>query len=321
MTFAYGILLIVAIVLLILYITLIRKKEAWLLVLYSSACFVNLGYMLLSCSKTLEVALFFNAITYLGHIFMLISMFLTVARLCGVKHSRLLKIALISVGLIVFAAVCTSGFLPWYYKTVELEIVDGVTRLVKTYGPLHVVYLIYVLSYFVMMTATIIWAYVTKRMVAGKHAGLLTAVVTCNIAMWIIEKFIPLNFEFLSVSYILSEGMLFFLYWMMQDYVHKQEIPSPKKEEKNRILVVDDVPMADKVKAVMTHSGEDKKLTPRQLEVLEGILSGKSRKEMAADLNISENTIKMHVSQLYEALGVSGRDEILSIAYGKHINS
>ena len=51
-------------------------------------------------------------------------------------------------------------------------------------------------------------------------------------------------------------------------------------------------------------------LSSRQTEVLEGIIDGKSRKEIAADLHLSENTIKMHTSSLYRLLDVSSRDEI-----------
>ena len=44
--------------------------------------------------------------------------------------------------------------------------------------------------------------------------------------------------------------------------------------------------------------------------MLEGILDGKSQKEIANDLNISENTVKWHTGLLYGALNVSGRDEL-----------
>ena len=215
MAIAYGIILAVAIVLFVLYCTLIRKKEKWLLVLYACVCVVDLGYLLLSLSKTVEFALFANKVAYLGQIFLLISMYLTIAKLCGFKYTNKLPIALFSIGAIVFAMVCTTGYLPWYYKEVTLEYADGAAKLVKKYGPLHIVYLIYVLAYVVLMIATIIGSMYTKKVSSRKHAGLLTAAVLCNIAMWIIEKFVTWNFEFLSVSYILSLGMLFFLYWIM----------------------------------------------------------------------------------------------------------
>ena len=83
------------------------------------------------------------------------SMFLNIVSVCGFKYKKILPISLIIIGGIVFMLVCTSGYLPWYYKDVSLEFVDGAAKLVKEYGPLHIVYLIYVLTYFCIMIVTI----------------------------------------------------------------------------------------------------------------------------------------------------------------------
>jgi len=314
MAIAYGIMLVVSVALLVLYCALILKKEKWLLVLYVCVCLVNLGYLLLSLSKNVEFALFANKIAYLGHIFLLISMYLTIAKLCGFQYTKNLPIVLFSIGIVVFAMVCTTGYLPWYYKSVSLEHADGAAKLVKEYGPLHIVYLMYVLAYFVLLIATVIWSIKKKRVSSSKQAGLLTAVVVCNIAMWLIEKFITWNFEFLSVSYILSAGMLFFLYWMMQDYVHKNDVPPPViVEEKTPIFVVETQDKAEKIREILARLPEGKNLSVRQMDVLDGILCGKSRKEIAIDLHLSENTVKMHTTALFKALEVTSRDEIYAL--------
>lgn len=310
MAIAYGIMLIMAVTLLVLYCSLIRKKEKWLLVLFVSGCIVNLGYLLLSISKTVGFALFSNKIAYLGHIFMLLSMYLTITKLSGLNYKNKLPIALVLIGVTVFGMVATTGYLPWYYKSATITYVDGSTKLIKEYGPLHVVYLFYVLSYFLLIIFTVAWSICTKKVCSKKQAGLLSAIVICNIAMWIIEKFITWNFEFLSVSYILSEGMLFFLYWMMQDYVHKDEILA---HEKTRVIVLDSIPKAEKLERVLSLLPDGKKLTTRQMEMLDGILDGKSHKEIASDLNISENTVKWHIGLLYSSLNVSGREELFKI--------
>lgn len=50
-----------------------------------------------------------------------------------------------------------------------------------------------------------------------------------------------------------------------------------------------------------------KKLSPRQLEVLQELCQGASTKEVARRLGITENTAKGYERQLYEKLDVSGR--------------
>ena len=311
MALAYGLMLLIAIALLIVYCLVIKKKEKWLIVFYVSICIVQIGYLLLSFSKTIEIALLCNKITYFGQIILLISMFLTIVSVCGFKYKKVLPVLLFLIGGLMFMIICTSGYLPWYYKEVTIEHVDGATKLIKEYGPLHILYLIYVLSYFCLMIAAIVHSIVFKKVAEKKHAGLLIAIVLCNIVMWIIEKFVDWNFEFLSVSYVLSESMLLFLYWMMQDYVHKNNIPIYDKH--TSIVVVDKMTKAEKINQILTMLPTGTTLSPRQIDVLEGILDGKSRKEMASDLFLSENTIKMHTSSLYRVLGVNNRDELRAL--------
>jgi DNA-binding NarL/FixJ family response regulator len=48
-------------------------------------------------------------------------------------------------------------------------------------------------------------------------------------------------------------------------------------------------------------------LTPRQREVLELLVQGKSNKEIARDLKLGEGTVKIHMAGLFRALGVTTR--------------
>lgn len=50
-------------------------------------------------------------------------------------------------------------------------------------------------------------------------------------------------------------------------------------------------------------------LTERELQILRLVAHGKANKEIAADLGISEGTVKSHVSSITSKLGVSGRTE------------
>ncbi|MBO5224044.1 MAG: helix-turn-helix transcriptional regulator, partial [Clostridia bacterium] len=94
----------------------------------------------------------------------------------------------------------------------------------------------------------------------------------------------------------------------LQDYVRKDEVQSP-------IVVVDSVSISEKMKIVYTSLPDDVKLTQRQSQILELILDGKTRKEIASKLIISENTVKMHTSMLYDTLGVKNKEEIFALVY------
>src|SRR5258708_8177119 len=53
------------------------------------------------------------------------------------------------------------------------------------------------------------------------------------------------------------------------------------------------------------------KLTRREEEVLSGLMKSLANKEIAATLNLSERTIKFHVSSLLAKFNVRGRMELL----------
>lgn len=50
-------------------------------------------------------------------------------------------------------------------------------------------------------------------------------------------------------------------------------------------------------------------LRPRELDVLERLAAGRRNRDIAAELSISENTVKFHVASIYRKLGVRSRAE------------
>ncbi|MEZ5461719.1 response regulator transcription factor [Dokdonella sp.] len=55
-------------------------------------------------------------------------------------------------------------------------------------------------------------------------------------------------------------------------------------------------------------------ISPRELDVLKEIAAGRSNKEIAAQLNVSPNTVKTHVARLFEKLGAKRRTEAINRA-------
>ena len=55
-------------------------------------------------------------------------------------------------------------------------------------------------------------------------------------------------------------------------------------------------------------------LTPRELEVVESIVSGFTNKEIAARYSISEQTVKHHLRNIFDKVGVSNRLELALFA-------
>ena len=58
----------------------------------------------------------------------------------------------------------------------------------------------------------------------------------------------------------------------------------------------------------------DRDLTPREVDVLHAVVTGKSNKEIGAVFNISEATVKVHMTHILEKLKVTGRTEAINVA-------
>ena len=311
MEIGYAICLTAAVGLLIAYLLMVKDKEFWLTMLHVCVTVVNLGYLLMSLANTVEFAVFGNDVAYLGSVFLSMCMFLTIVRLCGFEIKKAYVITCVSLGTLMFAIVASSPMLPLYYKSVDIEMIDGAAKLVKEYGVLHPVYLVYLLGYFAAMIGTIIHSVRKKKIGDPKLAGFIAAIVCINIVVWLFEKMIRWEYEFLSVTYIASEFLLLIVYWMLHDYVHKRDIPTYTEAQKEELAVqITEMTMEAKLAKVLTFVKEDNPLSMREREILEMIIAGKKRREIAEKMHLSENTVKTYTRTLYGKLGISCREEL-----------
>jgi DNA-binding NarL/FixJ family response regulator len=72
--------------------------------------------------------------------------------------------------------------------------------------------------------------------------------------------------------------------------------------------------VAAKLLGRMTDNEPNEELSARELEVLRLLVTGASNKTIAAQLNLSENTIKTHISRIFGKLGVQSRAEAVAAA-------
>ena len=69
------------------------------------------------------------------------------------------------------------------------------------------------------------------------------------------------------------------------------------------------IPLGEVVK--LLPSPMEYRLTPREEQVLRGIMRGLSDKQIADDMDLSIRTVKFHNSSLYKKMKVTGRSQIL----------
>ncbi|MBQ7816273.1 MAG: hypothetical protein IJ339_02795 [Oscillospiraceae bacterium] len=318
-TVAYVVTSTIAFALLVGYCSLVKEKELPFILLFTAIFIINLGYTFGSASKTLEEALLANKIAYVGSVFLPLFMLLIIMDECRYSRNRLLLSVLMCISGAIFFLTMTTGYTPWYYESVDIIFVSGGAKLVKTYGPLHKLYFIYLALYFSAMIAAILWAMVKKKHSSSKIPFTLLVLVFGNILIWFIEQKINLNFEFLSISYLVTEVYLLLLYNMM--YLGKNNTacttcPAYQNNCAETVKAVSNdfdsgfIPdMQDIIKAWPAAA----QLTTREVEVFKELILNKKRKDIAEDLCVSENTVKKHTTNIFTKLGVSSRAEIMNM--------
>lgn len=323
MTIIYGAAAVLSLLLLIGCCLLVRKKRFWFILLFSSVLVVNIGYTLLALSSCLEMALMANRIAYLGSVFLPLSMLMIILNTTNTQHKKWLPGVLFGLAAVIFLIAASPGILDIYYKEVSFAVVDGVSTLIKVYGPLHPIYLFYLLAYFAGMVAVIIRASTKKTIDTPAHAVTLAIAVFVNIGVWFIEQIASFDFEMLSVSYIISELFLLGVHLVMNETQRLREIVKQvetvqsfsEPEQTGADAMLENPLEAEAVEPVRieTFINGLSQLTPTEHAIYDAYVARVTTKEIMANLNIKENTLKYHNRNLYSKLGVSSRKELLEI--------
>ena len=321
-TAVYGIIFAVALVMIGAYFFVDRKRDKCLMLLFVSVEVCDCGYFLLAASETVNAALWSNRLAYLGSVFLPFSLLMMIMNLSGFRYPKFLPNVLIAVNVAMFFVAASGGILPIYYKNVSLGFSGGAAYLVKKYGPLHNLYKIFLFAYFASMVAIIIYTAVKKTVVSAKQSVFLAFVVICNIATWLVENMIGAGFEFLSISYIFSEGLILFLYGIMQDFeladpnINSESIAEEVAEVKEIIASPETVKWFNKeqIESIFINWNALEALSQREKEVLGFLLENKKRKDIAETLFVTESTIKKHTSSIFKKLEITNRTELFEKA-------
>jgi len=302
---------------------LVRQTKVWFILLFSSVVVVNIGYTFLSVSTCLEMALMANRVAYLGSVFLPLSMLMIILNVTNTHYRKWLPVALLCLSAVVFLIAASPGILDIYYKAVSFKIVNGVSTLCKVYGPLHPLYLFYLIGYFVAMVTIIIHASIKKTVDTTAHAVILAMAVLVNIGVWLIEQLASFDFEMLSVSYIISELFLLGVHLVMNENQRLrqtikqveivQHFTEPETTSPDIMLETPlDNEATDPARLEIFINGIQK-LTPTECAIYEAYIARATTKEVMASMNITENTLKYHNRNIYGKLGVSSRKELLEL--------
>lgn len=300
----YGVIALLSCLMLPTYSSLIKTRDRVFVLLLLGIAVTNSGYFLLSVSKTLSVALIANRISYFGSAFLPAIMIVMIADLCGMNYSKKLLSVLFTVSFFMFLLAASGGVFDFYYRDVSIEIVDGVSYLVKEYGPLHSLYSVYIFACFGLMLSLIVYSFIRRKISTYRQAVVISAMVFSNIAVWFVEQLVTVEFEFLSVSYLATEIFLILFYILIQDFDDKSEY-SLVNEMSSSELPPD---MEDLLREFLENT---RKLTAAERKIIKYYGEGCDVQTVADQCYISIHTVRKHNANIYQKLKVGSREELV----------
>ena len=234
LTTYYLILVILSLLLTLTYLLIYHKHfDIRVTLMFCMVPIINFGYLLVSKSTTLDAALIATKITHLGGCYLTLLILLTIIHFCNIKLNMWLKMLffLMSSAMYLFIINDNSNL---FYTSVELQVTESGSYVIKEYGPMHILFFIVIGLYFSLSIAVIIYALIKKNQVSRK------TLFIANIA-YSLNKLIPnLHIEFAPATYILSLTVLLIVIFRMYLYeVDDSVIDSIMKTEKTAFVSFD----------------------------------------------------------------------------------
>ncbi|MBR1673906.1 MAG: response regulator [Eubacterium sp.] len=165
---------------------------------------INLGYLCVATATNVNEALTANGIEYLDGCFLELFFFLYVMNFCKLKLPKICTALLMTAGSVMIYIAINTASNGLLYKHAELRRVDGVSYLIKDYGPAHTAYYIMIGFYLAVNLSVIIYSFTRKNISKTNSALLLTVYMVIIFAFLCGHPFHP-AFELLPLSYLFSQ--------------------------------------------------------------------------------------------------------------------
>ena len=141
------------------------------------------------------------------------------------------------------------------------------------------------------------------------------AIALCNLMVWAVEQFIDVDFEFLSVSYIVAEVLLLLIFSILRDYGIVQPggaLVSVRMltQLNTRQAAAGELP-PDMEELFQAFAEKVKTLSSAERRILGYYIEGHETADIPDLAFISIHTVKKHNRSIYQKLEVASRDELM----------
>jgi len=206
-TIYYGTLLAISLILLCIYFVVWDKHYNVLVTLmFILVPIIDVGYVLMSSAKDLNGALIANCFVYIGGCYLSLLIMLCILSLCKIHLPKIITFIFLVLSTVVYGSVMTIGWSGLYYKSVSYEMVDGAGFLTKKiYGPMHTLFVVMLVIYFIIPMIAIIYSLVKKKNVSNKSLILLFIGEIICLFGYFGSRILDLNMDLIPATFSMAQ--------------------------------------------------------------------------------------------------------------------
>ncbi len=215
----YYIIVFLSVICSVIYVYMWHKHlDISFAIVFTLAPISCIGFAMYASSMTIEEAVLATKVLYLGGSFLQYIIMLSVFNLCQIDISRWIRTVLFVFCVLLYASVLSIGYSDLFYKDMSFRIENGLGLLERSYGPAHSVFYVFIIVFFVISIAAIVFTYLTSRQVPRKVVLLLLVPEVVCILSYILEKVLDLPVELIPAAYLIAEIMYILIAYKVNMY-------------------------------------------------------------------------------------------------------
>lgn len=226
---------------LVIFISMSGRK-----VLFYNASFfmfillANLGHLFLGLSKNAEEALLANKIIYFCGCALPIFLIMLVCDCCKITVSKLGRMFMYGYNCFVMGMAMTTGMNTFFYKSYDIKKINGVTVLVKEYGPGHNFFLIMLYGYMIVALGILAYVILKRRNLVYKDVLIMLFIYVDTIFCYTVGRKILAGIDPICISYAINGVLMLFITYDTSLYnIDEALLASTEKQNNDGYILLD----------------------------------------------------------------------------------
>ena len=184
-----------------------RHFEVHLTLYFAFVPIALAGYVLLSLSETLDAALIANKMIYIGGCYLPYFMMMCVLEHCGIPFPKGFRVFFLTVSSIMYLGCFSSGYLPFFYKSVSFEKIGDFSIIHKEYGFMHTLFYIWLFIIFLISIITTVYSFFFKKNMSRKIVLLLFIPGFLTFLSFFVGRIFTNLFDVTPFAYVASQAV------------------------------------------------------------------------------------------------------------------